>query len=275
MSSPLDLVKINNYSIQVPQVNTVKKKWKGSTCLDVQYWVMAILSKRRSGKSTLVFNLIKNFATKNTITLFFCPTFYKDSTYQAIKKYLDEKDMPYEIYPHFKDEDGDHIESFLEANTRCPPPEQEPPRAAPCATPTMGSVCNFSAPTKEKEKEKKEVEPEYIIVFDDLSIALRHPSVNKLVKNSRHYRAKIILSSQSILDLHPSCFSQLDYVAIFKNMNDDSLLKLYERIEPSIPYETFYDVYHKITSEPYSFLFIDRANEKYRKNLNCLIKGIA
>jgi predicted AAA+ superfamily ATPase len=110
--------KINNAEIILPTLDIIDKKWKGKKILDLQYWVMAILSKRRSGKSTLIYNLIKQFANKNTIILFFCPTFHKDSTYGAIKKYLDEREINYEIFSHFIEDGCNHIDEFLDANNK-------------------------------------------------------------------------------------------------------------------------------------------------------------
>ncbi|MFN9115075.1 MAG: hypothetical protein ACK5XN_33860, partial [Bacteroidota bacterium] len=59
--------------------------------LDRKYFVFAVLGKRRSGKSTLTFNLLKKFATKNTIVIFFVHTFTKDDNYKEMREFLDSK----------------------------------------------------------------------------------------------------------------------------------------------------------------------------------------
>ena len=46
----LEIEKINDYKLTVPRLPKRPKDWKGKKCLDVQYWVMSILGKRRSGK---------------------------------------------------------------------------------------------------------------------------------------------------------------------------------------------------------------------------------
>jgi hypothetical protein len=60
-------------------------------------------------------------------------------------------------------------------------------------------------------------------------------------------------------------------VALFKNLNQDSLEKVYLKLEPHIKFEEFVNLYHSITDDSYNFMIYDRANEQYRKNLNTLI----
>ncbi len=56
-------------------------------------------------------------------------------------------------------------------------------------------------PVEEKKEERKERKPkklgsEYIFILDDLGSDLRHASITQLCKVSRHYKAKLIFSSQ-------------------------------------------------------------------------------
>ena len=48
---------------------------------------------------------------------------------------------------------------------------------------------------EKKERKLKKLAPEYIFVFDDLGNDLRHPAITQLFKASRHYKAKVIVSS--------------------------------------------------------------------------------
>ncbi|EGG18238.1 putative glutathione S transferase [Cavenderia fasciculata] len=52
----------------------------------------------------------------------------------------------------------------------------------------------------ENSSSKKEVAPDYLIIFDDLSNELKDPSITKPMKIQRHFSAKIILSTQAWKD---------------------------------------------------------------------------
>jgi predicted AAA+ superfamily ATPase len=122
----LKLQKINNTKISLPPLPKGTKKWKGMQCLDVQYWIMSILGKRRSGKTSLVYTLLKEFATKNTICLFFCSTFYKDSSYDAIRDYLDSKNIPYMGYTEVVDSETglNEVQNFMDENSKAEDKEE-------------------------------------------------------------------------------------------------------------------------------------------------------
>lgn len=270
----MNIERVNNSIYVLPKLGSGQPiKWKGKNLLDVRYWVMSILAKRRSGKTTLIFNLIKNFCTKKTIVIFFVPTFMKDDTYQSIRDYLNEKDISYINYSSIKEDGVNNIEAFMEANKGQEDIEDEKEEEK---VDNLSSVCNFGESPKEKTKAKrKPIPPEYLIIFDDISSELRDKSVSVLCKNSRHFKCKIILSSQSIIDLNPSTHAQVDYCALFKDFNEDSLEKIYQKLEPNISYEEFKEIYHEVTGtkmkgHPHlnNFLLIDRANQEYRVNLN-------
>ena len=273
-------VKVNNVGYVIPRVGSgLPQKWKGSKLLDVRYWVMSILAKRRSGKTTLIFNLIKNFCTKRTIVIFFVPTFHKDDTYQAIREYLDEKDIQYINYDSIKEDGVNNISVFMESNKQDGKDEEGEGEEETPSSPSHPQ-CNFgNEPKTEKEKKKKDPPPpEYLIIFDDISSELRDKSVSVLCKNSRHFKCKIILSSQSIIDLNPSTHAQVDYCCLFKDFNEDSLEKIYNKLEPNIDSEKFKEIYHSVTNSkmkghPHlnNFLLIDRANQDYRISLSSKI----
>ena len=119
--------------------------------------------------------------------------------------------------------------------------------------------------TKEKAVERKErkpkrLSPEYVFIFDDLGNDLRHASITQLFKTSRHYKAKVIVSSQYIHDLSNSCIKNLDYTLIFKSFNREKLLTLYEALDLSIEFETF--------EKLHNVLYVDSRENLYRKIFN-------
>lgn len=270
--------KVNEYKISVPRTNNKSLDWKGKDCLDVQYFVMAILGKRRTGKSTLIYSLLKYLASKKTIVIFFCPTFWRDATYESIRNFLDSKNIVYTDFQEVNQNGVNNVDvlmkSFEEKNEDSDEENKMIEDEQDKQSKRKG--CKFKESPETKRKLKKVAPPEYILVFDDISNEIRDKSIIKLCKNSRHYKSKIILSTQSPTDLHPHQFSQLDYCAIFKDFNNDQVKQIYERIQPSISYEEFQLLYNAITSEKdrnghNAFMLVDRANSKFRQNLNCII----
>ncbi len=115
------------------------------------------------------------------------------------------------------------------------------------------------------KKRDKYQSPEFILIFDDLSHELKMPALVSLLKKNRHYKAKIIISSQYIHDLKPESIKQMDYALIFKGQPEDKLIKLRSDLDLAIDQATFNKIYEDATKEPYSFLYIDVRNEQYRK----------
>ncbi len=272
------VVKINNCKIEIPQSHLElqkKKKWKGKDVFDVRYWVTGVFGKRRSGKTTLIYTLLKKFCTKNTIVLFFVQTFNKDVSYDSIREFLDSNGINYMSFGNIVEDGVDNIETFLEANDKGEEDKEEAKGDNGVKQTKFSYVCFDPTEISEKptgKKGKKPVEVEYIIIFDDMSNELRHKSVSRLLKNSRHFKSKIIISSQSISDIHPHSWAQMDYICLFKNYNDESIEFLYKKIEPNLSFEQFLNLYHNITKGKTgilnNFLLVDRANEEYRINLD-------
>lgn len=267
-----EIKKVNNVQVEIPPIQINKKKYKGDDLFDVQYFCMALLGKRKSGKTTVVYTLLKKFVTKKTIVVFFVPTFNKDKTYEPIRKYLDKKKIVYESYSSPEEDGVNIIETFMEVNNgfkegKEAPKEQEKPK--------IENPCKFESEEelKSKKRKRKEEPPEYFLIFDDMSGYLRQPSISKLIKNSRHFRTKIVLSTQSVSDIHPHIFGQMDYIAIFKNFNEQSLDFLYEKLQLHMTEEQFKKLYHFVTSQKFGkdyncFILINLPEEKFYINFD-------
>ncbi len=119
-----------------------------------------------------------------------------------------------------------------------------------------------------KERKPKKLAPEYVFIFDDLGNDLRHQSITQLFQTSRHYKAKVIVSSQYIHDSSNSCIKNLDYTLIFKSFNREKLLVLFEALDLSIDFELFEKLYLDATAEPFNFLYVDSRENTYRRNFN-------
>jgi len=270
-------------SYYVPKKKTNIKRWKGQSVIDKRYWITSILAKRRSGKTVLIYNLIRKFTNKNMIVLFFVSTFYNDDTYREIESYLKKHNIIYHAETSIFDESGnDLIREFIqEQNTLNEDKyeEEEPVESVESLIEReklnpLELYLNKESIMKKikKKKKKKQPKPEYLIIFDDLSHELRSKSITLLAKNSRHYRLKMILSSQDIKDLTPSTHEQIDLCFIFKNTTKKRLHYLHDRLSLWDSFEHFLNIYDTITKKPYGFLTIDRNNCEYRDGLFKKIK---
>jgi len=119
------------------------------------------------------------------------------------------------------------------------------------------------------------VVPEYIFVFDDLSNELRDPIIAHLLKTNRHYKSKVIISSQYVKDLPPSSRKQIDYWLLFAGHSEDKLMTIFYDADTRLTFEQFVRLYRKVTSVPYQFLLLSTVEDEYKagfgdKKINAL-----
>ena len=125
----------------------------------------------------------------------------------------------------------------------------------------------------EKNEEKKERKPkklgcEYIFIFDDLGSDLRSPSITQLCKVSRHYKAKLIFSSQYLHDLQNAAIKNIDVCLIFKSFKKEKLLILFEGLDLGCTFNQFVEMYKYATHDPFNFLYFDCREGTFRMNFD-------
>ena len=121
---------------------------------------------------------------------------------------------------------------------------------------------------KKKKRKNLENQNDYIIVFDDLSSELKSRSLLSLLKQNRHYKSKVILSSQYLNDLLPESRKQMDLFLIFKGFPIKKMQEIYKDCDSGIPFELFLKIYQKATKKPHSFMYIDSRSDQFRRNFN-------
>ena len=114
--------------------------------------------------------------------------------------------------------------------------------------------------TSLKSRDKYQV-PEYILILDDMAHILKHPSIGNLLRKNRHYKMKVILSTQYLHDLVPASFKQLDTLLLFKGLPEVKLQKVINDADLSLDIETLSKIYHHATAEKYNFLYIGTREE--------------
>ena len=226
-----------------------------------------ICSRRRSGKTTLIYNILKHCASKRTNVVFFCSTIHRDSTYKLILEMLEKKKVNVMTYDHFLNGKQNILNGIIEKlNIDLETKEEKERIKLDKSEQPIPKLVLFpvEASIEKKEKKPKKLAPEYIFVFDDLGNDLRHPAITQLFTTSRHYKAKVIVSSQYIHDLSNSCIKNLDYTSF----NRENLLVLFESLDLSIDFELFEQLYQDATAQPFIFLYVDSRDNTYRKNFN-------
>ena len=206
-----------------------------------------------------------------TNVVFFCSTIHRDTTYKLILEMLEKRGINVMTYDHFLNGKENILIGIIEElNNDLEAKEQEKIKKDSDKLDPKPKMDLFpkDEPTEKKERKPKKLSPEYVFIFDDLGNDLRHASITQLFKTSRHYKAKVIVSSQYIHDLSNSCIKNLDYTLIFKSFNREKLLVLFEALDLSIDFEQFEQLYLDATAKPFNFLYVDSRDNTYRRNFN-------
>lgn len=244
------------------------------------YSNIALISKKRSGKTSVIYNILKACANKTSRVIVFCPTVHLDKTYEAIFDMLDKKGIDYEKFSSIKDEDDKKVdilnELLKEMEQAAEPTSSDHDRST---DEPEKKLMLIMPPTEEEKKvaeskrirKPKKLAPEIIFIFDDCSTMLRSNSVSSLLKKNRHHKAKVILSSQNLTDLDVPARKNLDYFLCFRSLNDSQLERIHSDTDLCNTFETFKALYEHATADPFNFLYVDIRRDEYRKNFNLQI----
>lgn len=243
---------------------------KGANLFPEIYSNIFICSKKKTGKTSVIFKILKDCANKDTNIIVFCSTLHKDVSYKNMRKYFDAKGIPFIGYTSFKEDGQDHLFELVKHLQDKAEKEEDEEEEEKIPKPKSVLRANDSDDEEKPRKKKKDKfrAPEYIVVCDDISGELRNPALESLLKANRHYKMKVIVSSQWANDLFPSQIKQMDYLLLFRSHSIEKLTKLYKDADLSVPFQVFYKMYKYATSFPYSFLYIDTNNESFRQNFN-------
>ena len=111
--------------------------------------------------------------------------------------------------------------------------------------------------------------PELLFVFDDLSEELPHLIIiNKLLKENRHFKAKVIISTQWLTDLPKGARNNVDYALLFAQIPEDKLEQTYQDLALTVSFPVFLRMYYDATSTLHNFLYVDAIESKFRKNFD-------
>jgi hypothetical protein len=224
---------------------------------------------------------MKSCVNKNTVIYVFCSTIYKDSNWIEIRKYFEKKDMEINCFTSIFEDGQDQLKNLIDTlsseaqNEEGKDEDEEPEDRCEAILEKLksgGGVIKFSKEDEDgkpcKPRKPKHRAPEYMIIFDDLSGELKSKTLVELLKKNRHFKSKIIISSQWLHDLLPESRKQIDLFLIFKGFPDEKVLTIWKDCDSSVPFDVFLEVYKNATVKPFSFLYIDSRADKFRQNFN-------
>lgn len=71
------------------------------------------LAKKKSGKSSVVYKIVKGCATTDTTVIVFCSTVDKDKVHKSIRAYCKSKHIPYMKYTSMKEDGIDILDALV------------------------------------------------------------------------------------------------------------------------------------------------------------------
>lgn len=282
----ISLKQINREIVKaIPIPDEDKREIKGYDICEEVYANIFLCAKKKSGKTSALFKVMKKCCIKTTVIYVFCSTVYKDVNWIEIRKYFKKKGMEIIVFTSIYDGGENQLLNLIQQlNNEAKDQEEEPendvepePELDSCDKIIQQLKYNYNVatgrikpePEAEEENERKPRKSkfracDYMIIFDDLSGELKEPSLVELLKKNRHYKTKIIISSQYLNDLKPESRKQIDLMMIFKGFPEAKLLEIYKDCDSSVPFNTFSELYKKATEIPHSFLYIDTRSDSYR-----------
>ena len=257
--------------VQIPQISV--ENIPGHELFAEPYPNIGIIAKKRSGKTSVLHHILRSCVKKkhkNLRVFIFCPTAHRDPTFLQIQKLLEKRGSSCFISDSLGAGRGGTtlVDSILaEIRSSFVGQMSGPPGSTPKPRIPINPV-DFGVVAKPGKPPKPPKPLEYIFVFDDLGSAMRHQSIGTLLKTNRHYRAKVIISTQYLTDLQPAALKQLDYFLCFRSFSVDKLEDIHRHLDLSIDFPEFLRIYQYATAAPYSFLYVDVRHDKFRKNFN-------
>lgn len=280
----VSLTKLNDITIDpvIDNTHIDPKRIVGYDYFPEPYANIALVARKKSGKTTVIYRALEKCALKGMNVMIFASTVDVDDTYKKMKIMLKKKGCNVTTATHFISDQGvDQIGLFLDILSKGDEEEASATSEIPKTFVDRGQFDHLMKQVNgkkkknkpKKKKEKTKIAPETILVFDDMSTCMRSKIISRLLTKNRHYKLKVFIACHSINNLDPMGLRMIDYFLIFPNICEEKMEELGEKVGISFHSDTrkhkkLWDLYSDATKNPYNFLYIDRVNCEYRKNFN-------
>lgn len=261
--------RINDIEIEPIKIRPLPplSRIKGGSLFGKLYTNALLLAPKNSGKTTIIYNIIKHTINRNTNLIFFVATHNKDDSYEAIFKYLDDNGINYTTYDDIVIDGVNVLNDLL--NEMLAHEEEEKPAPKPMIHNNgLGDIQLFQ--TVQPKRRVKKIAPKFCFIFDDMASQCRNMALTRLLKIHRHLKSSVYISVQSISDLTPSAILQIDVAILFRGLrsNIKKLEHIYTNLDiQHISLEDFIKIYKEATEKPYNFLWVSK-NGEFRRNFN-------
>ena len=260
--------KINNVKVcTIPREGEEDKRpIKGYEICCHLYGNIYLVAKKNSGKTTLIWNIINRCAGRDTVIIAFVSTIDNDPNWIMIRKKCEDKGLPFIAHNSLIDSEGnDQLDALIKGWQNGA--EEDEPETKSVSTLRCMPLHETKTETKTKRKTPYRA-PEYIIILDDLADELKKKSVATLFKKNRHFKCKVIISSQWLNDIKPESLGQMSVVCMLQGFSVEKLEEFHSKMRLSIPVDEFVTLYKDATADKFGFLYIDVDHGKYRKRFN-------
>lgn len=260
-------VKIRPVKLKQPED---KRPIKGFALFPELYCIAFFVARKKSGKTTVLAEALRRCASKKTVVIAFVATINSDPAWLAIQDQLEQRGIEFRGYTSISDEDGDHLKELVhELQELAKQRVAKERRAKEPKAKTL--LFDSDSEDEDAPRKSKYQSPEYMIVFDDISGELRSLTLKTLMKNHRHYRTKILISSQYLKDLQPEQRKQIDYWLLFSGLQEPLLETIHNDSVNFIDFDQFQTLYQAATAKPFDFLYVDHnapVKQAFRRNFN-------
>lgn len=290
--------KVNNARVRKIRLEHDTREVRGSTLFEEAYSNIYLVSRKKSGKTFVIGTILDDCIDRDTHVYLFVSTHQKDPVWIRIKERLASRGIKYTAFMSIKEGKENYLEPIINGlidkyGDDDGPVTDDPAEAAvasassfvpslisvsgPSAEPKWSAILVDAAPrldeapVKRAPAPKKKIAPEVVFVFDDMAIQLRDKYVGQLLRTNRHYKSKVIISSQYLKDMKPEARRQIDYWIMFSGIPEAKLETIREDADVAVDEETFRDMYYYATTEKYNFFYIDAINGKFRKNFDTVL----
>jgi hypothetical protein len=261
------LTKLNNETVEPLAVHQVPpESVKGYSVIPMLYANIFLCGRKGSGKTNVLYHIMKSCIDKDTQVFVFSSTHNSDLNWLEIKKYLTKNKVNATFFLNVVEGSVSHLNSLVSMIQTEDASHEEK------VLNNRVDIVKFDdtdASLKIRVTKKKKITPKYLIVFDDISSDLKKKDVGQLLKHLRHYKSKVIISSQYPNDIDRASRVQVDFWCLFKGFEPVKMEEVFPQLDVNgINFDEFFKIYKNVTATPHSFLYIDKNNNEMRQNFD-------
>ncbi len=246
---------------------------------------LALLAKTRSGKTTVINHIMEHCVDERVDVHIFASTVGLDASWIKVVKVLRHRGVGVTTYTSiFHPMTGvnqlNQVFAEFERKKKAKEKEKKTRKSiyevvqAPkfLAAPNPIADPDMVAPSESKKEEDYETSaPERWVIIDDMDQEqLRAKCLDNNLKKCRHYKARILISTQHIIHVTPSALTQLSMVCFWKGFSPNYMAKLHDRLamHAVIDFKQFWLLYSMATKEDHSFLTYYLTDGSFRSNFS-------